>query len=156
MNQTIYFQKNIWEKLKNEEHKSNLINQLLSEHYNTIASIKKAPKTSKIIAKPNHEALFYALVTTLGFTDQVRYTEGRKHKLAARLKSYTAEELAQAAQAIRNDDFMNGDNEHTKHYGDIDYLLRSDDLVDKWLQKNTSQSLSDNMLPTEEMRKKYA
>jgi hypothetical protein len=33
MNQTIYFRKDVWEKFGEEKGKSNIINQLLAEHY---------------------------------------------------------------------------------------------------------------------------
>lgn len=35
MNQTIYFRKDIWEKIKDEPEKSKVINELLDKHYST-------------------------------------------------------------------------------------------------------------------------
>ncbi|MGH7239724.1 MAG: hypothetical protein ACREHG_06615 [Candidatus Saccharimonadales bacterium] len=81
----------------------------------------------------NRKALFYQLVKTLGFTDQVKATDGRIRKLGVRLKTYKPSELMKAAKAIESDKFMQGDNKESKRYGTIDYLLRSDETVDKWL-----------------------
>jgi len=40
MNQTIYFQKDIWDKFKDEPFKSKVINELLKESYNPISTGK--------------------------------------------------------------------------------------------------------------------
>jgi len=49
MNQTIYFRKEIWNRLKDEQKKSELINELLAEHYKepriTDKDINKIAKT---------------------------------------------------------------------------------------------------------------
>jgi hypothetical protein len=51
MNQTIYFRKDVWSKFEKEEKKSELINHLLTEHYDDVdvAEVIKAidPKPPK-------------------------------------------------------------------------------------------------------------
>lgn len=85
------------------------------------------------------KALFSELVGLLGFTDAVKYTEGRKRKLQSRVRSSSPDELRRAAQAIADDAYMQGDNPSGRRYGDIDYLIRSDEQVDKWIQKARQQ-----------------
>lgn len=41
MNQTIYFRKDIWDKFQKEENKSDIINKLLGEYYNTTQEFPK-------------------------------------------------------------------------------------------------------------------
>lgn len=85
------------------------------------------------------KALFSELVGLLGYTDAVKYTDGRKRKLQARVRISSPDELRRAAQAIAADDYMQGDNPSGRRYGDIDYLIRSDEQVDKWIQKAQKQ-----------------
>lgn len=81
------------------------------------------------------KVLFSELIGLLGYTDTVKYTEGRRRKLQARVRNSSPDELRRAAQAIAGDTYMQGDNPAGKRYGDIDYLIRSDEQVDKWIQK---------------------
>lgn len=77
-----------------------------------------------------NRTLFYELATTLGHSDKVLYTTGRANKLKARLKVFTPEKLLQAAEIIAGDPFLQGDNDGAKKYGNIDYLLRKDEIID--------------------------
>lgn len=81
------------------------------------------------------KAFFYQLVFNLGFTDSVRFTDKRKLKLKSRLKAYSSAQLLQASELIGADGFLQGDNPGGARYGDIDYLLRSDEQIDKQLNK---------------------
>lgn len=81
---------------------------------------------------PNKE-LFYELVRLLHQPETVRYTPQRVVKLRQRLKTFSGAELALAAKCIADDDFLMGDNPQKKKYGNIDYLLRNDEIVDKFL-----------------------
>lgn len=83
--------------------------------------------------------LFYQLVKNLGFTDSVRFTEERKRKLKLRLKTFTAVDLLRASTIVGNDPFLQGENDAGKRYGDIDYLLRSNENIDKKLNSDSSQ-----------------
>ena len=51
-----------------------------------------------------------------------------KHKL-------TEEMLVKAATNIGNDEYLQGENDNKKRYGDIDYLLRPDKAM-KWAEAN--------------------
>lgn len=51
MQQNIYFRKHIWERFKDEDDKSDLINRLLEEHYDDVA-VKKAIGTANPVMSP--------------------------------------------------------------------------------------------------------
>lgn len=51
MNQTIYFQKSVWDTFQHEEKKSKLINELLTSHYNTTLDKPFGDKTVKAISR---------------------------------------------------------------------------------------------------------
>lgn len=123
-------------------------------HHNKKREIEDLNKSTNVLvdsAKPNAtepdiqkklKAFFYMLVAALGFSETVRYTDGRKRKLQSRLKSYKGKEILKAAENLGADDYMQGDNPTGKRYGDIDYLLRNDEIIDKYLNK-TELSLSE-------------
>lgn len=80
--------------------------------------------------------------TTLDLFDQLkeilkepnaRYLDPRKDKLKARLKTYTEEEIIQAARNLTNSTFHMGKNDDNKKYATIDFLIRNDVQVDRWL-----------------------
>ena len=89
---------------------------------------------------PTLKDLFYKLNTELQGTAAVKATDSRLRKLKARLKTYKPAELMIAAKAIGQDDYMQGDSERNadgKRYGTIDYLVRNDDNVAKWIEAAT-------------------
>lgn len=81
--------------------------------------------------------LFYELVEALGFDgSRVVYTEARRKKLKARLKTFGEQAVREAAQNVADDEFLQGDNDSGKRYGDIDFLLRSDENLEKRLNRD--------------------
>jgi hypothetical protein len=86
---------------------------------------------------------FESLVSTLGFTGKVRYTDERRRKLKKRLEGFTAEELHIAAKAIAADPYMQGDNPNKRRYGNIDYLLRNDEKVEQWVDTDNGGTTYD-------------
>jgi DNA-binding transcriptional regulator YhcF (GntR family) len=100
---------------------------------------KELKKSLVDSAKPKstgktYRVMFSELVQALGFSDRVLPTDGRLRKLRVRLKSFSYPDVLAAAQAIGADGYLQGDNPGGKRYGDIDYLLRSDEIVDKYRQ----------------------
>lgn len=79
--------------------------------------------------------LFYMLVKALGYSDKVVYLDTRKRQLGLRLRNFTPAQLVQAAKAIYDDPHMQGENDRGKRFGTIDYLLRSDINVAKYLEE---------------------
>lgn len=61
-------------------------------------------------------------------------TPARRKKIASRLKTYSVDELKRAIEACHASPWMRGENEKGQPYGTIDYLMRSDEIVDRWLQ----------------------
>lgn len=103
----------------------------------------------------NIKNLLSGLITALGYGNNVKLTDGRIRKLKIRLKQYSSADLLSAAHRIADDAFMQGDNTGGKRYGDIDYLLRSDEVVDKWLQLSISHDHGDKVMISEEDMKNY-
>jgi hypothetical protein len=62
-----------------------------------------------------------------------RLTKGRVAKIRQRLKTYTAQELKAAATKLSQSAFHRGENDNSKEYCDPDFLYRSDEQIDKWL-----------------------
>jgi len=87
-----------------------------------------------------YKTLFTELVTILGHSPATLLSTGRLTKLKVRNKTFKYEELISSAQALAADGYMMGDNDAGKKYGTIDYLLRSDENVDKYL--NGAQTVS--------------
>ena len=103
---------------------------------NTITRIKnKELRNIYVNSNESTRDLFYKLVKQLGFTETVQYTDARRRKLQARLKRYKPEQLEKVAQSIYASPFHQGDNPSGKRYGTIDFLLRSDEKVDEWLNE---------------------
>lgn len=62
-----------------------------------------------------------------------RLLPGRIQKIRARLKTFTLDELKQACDNLYQSPFHRGHNDQNKPYGTIDYLIRSDEQIDRWL-----------------------
>ena len=64
-----------------------------------------------------------------------------REKLKIRLESFTIDQLKTAAINMHQDPYMTGKNENGRIYATLEYLLRNDKNVDKWLvQKSKSRS----------------
>lgn len=116
-------------------------NQVTTEQHSYKNKKENKEKNTNVFSSTDVDikALFSELIGILGYTDAVKYTDGRKRKLQARVRAGSADELRRAAQAISADEYMQGDNPAGRRYGDIDYLIRSDEQVDKWIQKAKQQ-----------------
>ena len=81
------------------------------------------------------KSLFNELVADLGYSKAI-LTASRLTKLKARLNQFSPEQLKEVAKKIAEDPFMQGENSHGKRYGTIDYLLRNDEKIDEWLNRD--------------------
>lgn len=79
--------------------------------------------------------LFDELVVSLGYSKAI-LTGSRLTKLKARLNQFSPDQLKDVAKKIADDPFMQGENNHGKRYGTIDYLLRNDEKIDEWLNRD--------------------
>lgn len=82
---------------------------------------------------------FEDLNKTLGGSDRTLASAGRLTKLKRRLTKFPLSDLLQAAEAIAANPFMMGDNPNGRRYGNIDYLLRNDETIDRWLDTAAPQ-----------------
>ena len=89
-----------------------------------------------------NKQLFESLCKALGHTN-LKYTPGRAAKLRQRLRTFSADDILQAAQAIAQNDYMMGDNPSGKKYGTVDYLLRNDEKLDEWLESSRGNTVMD-------------
>jgi hypothetical protein len=71
------------------------------------------------------------------FGKKYRDTADRRKKYYSRKKTYTAEEILQALENLSKSDFHKGKNDRGWS-ADPDFLLRSDSMIDKWI--NTLQN----------------
>lgn len=65
------------------------------------------------------------------FGTQYKPTDGRRRKLQTRLKSFTLEEVLSCIDNMSRESFYRGENDRGWS-ADPDYLLRSDEMIDKW------------------------
>lgn len=75
---------------------------------------------------------------------RVAATDGRKLKLKTRSKKMGYQTVLKAARNLAADSYMTGDNDSGKDYATIDYLLRSDENIDKWANIDESARIDIN------------
>lgn len=116
-------------------------NKVLDKSNTFVELDKPTPRPAKASSKE----FIALLVKTLGFSEKTLATEGRIRKLQVRLKTFTPKQIVDAARALSEDEYMQGSNDSGKRYGTIDYLLRSDEIIDKYLnsESNSGEVKSD-------------
>jgi len=105
-------------------------------------NINNNVKLDKSISRITYKDLFYELAKILGFTEKIQLTETRLRKLKIRMKRYSIEDLKKAAKAISEDDWLQGNNPGSKRYGTIDYMLRNDEIIDRFLNDSSQSTTS--------------
>lgn len=81
--------------------------------------------------KPEYGERYIQIFNKL-FNSSARLTPNRLTKLKMRFKRFTGEEIAKALYHLSKSDFHRGKND-TGWKADPDFLIRSDEQVDKWL-----------------------
>lgn len=69
------------------------------------------------------------------FNSKYQLTTGRKDKLKTRLKTFSIQEILRAIQTLSESAWHQGQNERGWK-ADPDFILRNDEQIDKWLNKN--------------------
>lgn len=110
------------------EHYNKNKNKELEKEYSTNVLVNPADSRTKTLKE-----FLLELMDKLGYNGQAKVTDGRLRKLKTRLKTHGPQEILTAATNLRTDDYMQGDNDSGKKFGTIDYLLRSDENVDKYI-----------------------
>ena len=100
----------------------------------------KNKQTKNNDADPKLEALFFKLHQLTKGKGKPVFSLQREKKLKDLLGKHrlTEEDLIRAATNIGNDEFLQGDNDNKKRYGDVDYLLRPDKAA-KWAEDMTKK-----------------
>ena len=88
--------------------------------------------------KPEYGELYIKAFNRL-FNAQYRVTPTRVAKLKVRFKTYTPEQISTALIALSKSKFYRGDNDRGWK-ADPDFLIRSDEQVDKWLNKGGGEN----------------
>lgn len=73
------------------------------------------------------------------FNSSYKETNGRIKKLNSRLKTYQIEDILKALEALSKSSFHKGENDRGWK-ADPDFLIRSDEQVDKWLNRAEEKS----------------
>jgi hypothetical protein len=122
--------------------------------------VKQASSTGQL---KNMRDAFTQVSEALGLSGRAQPTEGRLRRLKTRAKNMSWPAVLQAAQNLGRDDFMTGSNEASKRYATIDYLLRNDEIIDRWANKThevgyqPTNGYPKDVIPlTAEQRRKYA
>lgn len=130
-------------KIEPSVQKLNQRSKTTPKYYNKNNNENKSTNVLVDSAKPktttgkSYRQMFEELVSALGYDQpsRVKPLDSRIRKLRLRLKQFTYDEILTAARTLGADDFMQGENDGGKRYGDIDYLLKKDEIIDKWLNK---------------------
>lgn len=146
---------------KNEEAKRKLIKEMSESVLDWYNNIKDTPIDTPIdrvsipsinhnteiinqeegIVKGRGDIKLFLEEFNKNFKTKYRPTNDRKEKLRLRLKTFTFEEILTALQNLSSDPFSKGENDRD-WIADPDYLLRSDGIVDKFLNKKKTGGLS--------------
>ena len=78
--------------------------------------------------------LLMSLASVLEYRRNPVYNGERAKKLKKRLENFSEEDLTLAARTLADNAFMMGDNPGGVKYATVDYLIRSDENVEKWLE----------------------
>lgn len=94
----------------------------------------KNDKNEKNEKKEYPEIECYILEFNSLFGTAYKVTDGRTAKLKARLNSYSLDQIMQATLNLSKSPFHRGQNDR-KWMADPDFLIRSDEQIDKWLNQ---------------------
>lgn len=96
----------------------------------------KSIPTKDNITKDNIQKTLFNFLDKFNslFNSSYRVTTGRTKSLSLRLGTYTEEEIIQAVENMAQDSFYQGKNDRGWK-ADPDFLLRSDEQIDRWLNK---------------------
>lgn len=101
--------------------------------------------------------MFEELKTTLKMSGVYKLSPARRTKLKARLKEYAPQDVLRAAVGLSRSEWHMGSNPSQKKYGTPDFLLRSYEQVERFLNEpinGASQSVATTNDEMEEARKK--
>lgn len=125
-----------------------LINDYLPEYLPDVSSVVSSEVSSDVNSEVSSEVNINKQNKTkqnknniyADFVNWYNSQFGTKHKvsiyrekLKTRLKTFSIDQLKTAAVNMHNDPYMTGQNKTGRVYATLEYLLRNDKNVDKWL-----------------------
>lgn len=121
-----------WEKYQGDDDSSNDIRMTSERHQDdTITRIK-----NKELLRHAEKIIDFYNQT---FRQKLLSTAARKKKIAVRLNTFTIEQIQQAIVNASKDDFFTGGG-RGGWVGNIDYLIRNDENLEKYLSKTPQQT----------------
>lgn len=94
--------------------------------------IKKEKEISPTAHSPGGEFIAFLEKFNLLFSSHYQVTSGRQKKFSLRKKAFSLEQIIQALENLASSPFHRGKNDRGWR-ADPDFLLRSDEQIDKWL-----------------------
>lgn len=96
---------------------------------------EREPETEELEQEvlDNTDMLMDEVNKMLGGTHALKHTRDRKNKMKARLKSFSRDEILKAAYNLSQSPFHMGDNDQHTKYASLDFLIRKDEQIEKWL-----------------------
>lgn len=98
------------------------------------------PKSLPAVQKKDLSQFIQDIHSALGGDRKILATDSRIRKLKARLKNFTPEQILQSAYNLSQSPFHMGYNDNHVKYATVDFLLRSDEKVEQWLNADIADS----------------
>lgn len=102
-----------------------------------LTRVLKSIKSKEILKKDKEIDIYVSEFNKL-FSKSYRVTRGREEKLKLRLKNFSMDQILIALKNMASNNFYKGDNDRC-WMADPDFLIRSDEQVDKFLNTATTQ-----------------
>ena len=116
----------------------------------TKALTSETPKPFQELQTPtiSHEEIIDTIQDihrALGGQRPILITPQRVSKYKARTKTFKREEILQAAYNLSCSPFHMGKNDQRTKYATVDFLLRNDEQIEKWLYTQPQEDLIDHL-----------
>lgn len=95
--------------------------------------IDEEPENEIVEIVSDEEEFIQELNQTLGGKARIRAVKPRIKKLQQRMKTFSKDEIREAAFNLSQSEFHMGKNDGGIRYGTVDFLLRSDVQLENWL-----------------------
>lgn len=121
----------------------------VSDNENPQSKVKerkvKESKVKQIISENVDSVFDYYCAIFSGYYDRLTLTEKRRSHIAARLKTYEVEDIEKAIDNLRLSKWHLGEDEkNTKFFATIDFIMRSDEQIETWINYKNKKSSNNN------------
>lgn len=113
-----------------------MLSDRVSKKSDRVSGVSNTPINNKLKIINNITSNTSKYINTFNklFNTKYTITNGRKEKLKTRLKTFPLKKILSALDNLSKSKFHRGDNDRG-WVADPDFLIRSDEQVDKWLNK---------------------